>query len=160
MTKIGVHSPTLSGTTQVDSYRPLFLPAVLVGDSRLGGISATISAYESLLVRGYIVDAIVLFRDEYYGNFSYLKKYFHERDVLVSAIEPPPPRLADAAANFTATDDYYSSLNNGNHEENIEMVVDHLEQRHLNRLNELDSMADRTLKAIWSVIHHLMCFRH
>ncbi len=40
--------------------RPLRLPALLVGDPRLGGISATLSAYESLLLRGYDVDAILL----------------------------------------------------------------------------------------------------
>jgi dethiobiotin synthetase/adenosylmethionine--8-amino-7-oxononanoate aminotransferase len=34
---------------------------MLVGDPRLGGISATISAYESLVLRGYDVEAIVFF---------------------------------------------------------------------------------------------------
>lgn len=40
--------------------RPLRLPCVLIGDPRLGGISATISAYDSLTMRGYDVDAILL----------------------------------------------------------------------------------------------------
>lgn len=40
--------------------RPLRFPGVLVGDGRLGGISATISAYESLKLRGYDVVAIVI----------------------------------------------------------------------------------------------------
>ncbi|KAL3537531.1 hypothetical protein ACH5RR_000897 [Cinchona calisaya] len=35
------------------------LPAILVGDGRLGGISGTISAYESLKLRGYDVVAVV-----------------------------------------------------------------------------------------------------
>ena len=39
--------------------RPLRLPCLLVGDPRLGGISSTISAYESLLLRGYDVDVVV-----------------------------------------------------------------------------------------------------
>lgn len=40
---------------QADIYRPLRLPVVLVGDGRLGGISATIAAYEALISRGYEV---------------------------------------------------------------------------------------------------------
>lgn len=144
-----MHSPTLSGTTQIDSYRPLFLPAVLVGDSRLGGISATISSYESLLLRGYIVDAIVMFRDEYFGNFAYLRKYFQERGVLVAAVEPPPPRLSDPGANFAVTDDYYRTLTACTEEDSINIVVDHLEEQHLSRIQELNSMPERTLNTIW-----------
>ncbi|KAL6756174.1 pyridoxal phosphate-dependent transferase [Haematococcus lacustris] len=49
----GVASPAPSGNLMCDVLRPLRLPAVLVGDARLGGISCTISAYESLLLRGY-----------------------------------------------------------------------------------------------------------
>lgn len=59
------------------SHRPMRLPAILVGDGRLGGISATISAYESLKLRGYDVAAIV-FEDHGLVNevpiMSYLRK--------------------------------------------------------------------------------------
>jgi len=47
-------------STQADLYKPLHLPAILVGDGRLGGISATLSALESLIVRGYDIHGIVL----------------------------------------------------------------------------------------------------
>lgn len=40
--------------------RPLRLPGVLVGDGKLGGISSTVGAYESLQIRGYDTIAIVL----------------------------------------------------------------------------------------------------
>ncbi|KAM0036569.1 putative dethiobiotin synthase, Adenosylmethionine--8-amino-7-oxononanoate transaminase [Helianthus debilis subsp. tardiflorus] len=56
----GVASPGSSGSLQCDLYRPFRLPSVLVGDGKLGGISGTISAYESLTIRGYDVVAIVL----------------------------------------------------------------------------------------------------
>jgi len=47
---------------QADVYQSLcgFAPVVLVGDGRLGGISATLTALESLVLRGYDVSAIVL----------------------------------------------------------------------------------------------------
>ncbi|TPR02976.1 hypothetical protein CAN33_0012635 [Aspergillus niger] len=57
----GVHSPGPNGNSQADLYRPLRLPIVLIADSRLGGISSSISAYESLLLRG-IMNALA--RDE------------------------------------------------------------------------------------------------
>lgn len=59
--------------------RPLRLPGVLVGDGRLGGISTTISAYESLVLRGYDVP-VVIFEDNGLSNevalLSYLKKRY------------------------------------------------------------------------------------
>lgn len=82
----GVLSPSSSGTPQAEVYRPLRLPAILVGDHRLGGIGATISAYEPLLVRGYDVDAIVMFQDERYGHSEYLCRYFgHEKVPVFTA---------------------------------------------------------------------------
>ncbi|KAJ6558378.1 onanonoxo-7-onima-8-eninoihtemlysoneda [Mycena capillaripes] len=138
----GVHSPTLSGVTQLECYRPLFLPTILIGDSRLGGISATISAYESLLLRGYIVDAILLFRDEYYRNSEFLTPYFAERGIDVTAIDAPPPKASDPAENFTSTEQYYNNLN-------ILPVLHNLNTRHEERLAELDSMPRRSLDAFW-----------
>ena len=45
---------------QCDCWRPLRLPAVLVADARLGGISTSLSAYEVLLSRGYDVPFVVM----------------------------------------------------------------------------------------------------
>lgn len=145
----GVHSPTLSGTTQLDSYRPLFLPTVLIGDSKLGGISSTISAYESLLLRGYIVDAVILFRDEYYRNWEYLTEYFRERGIYVSTVDPPPARISDPLQDAEATEKYYEALVSPDIENGISNVVDYLDVRHGIRLKELESMPQRTLNTVW-----------
>ncbi|KAI0636199.1 onanonoxo-7-onima-8-eninoihtemlysoneda [Trametes polyzona] len=145
----GVHSPTLSGTTQLDAYRPLFLPTVLIGDSRLGGISSTIASYEAMLLRGYIVDAVLLFRDEYYRNWEYLSPYFAERGVPVVSVQPPPERQLDPAADAALTETYYQSIVSGNGEGAIYDVVKHLDACHTRRLNELDTMPRRTLDSIW-----------
>lgn len=50
-------------STQADLYSSLKLPAVLVGDSKLGGISSTLTALEALLLRGYTVDALIMIRN-------------------------------------------------------------------------------------------------
>ncbi|KAG1821199.1 onanonoxo-7-onima-8-eninoihtemlysoneda [Suillus subaureus] len=144
----GVHSPTLSGTTQLDTYRPLFLPTILIGDSRLGGISSTISSFESLLLRGYIIDSILLFRDEYYRNFEYLTQYFAERGTHVTALDPPPPRL-DSAENVANTEKYYSDLVPDTLKGDIFTALEHLDECHARRIEELDSMPRRALDAIW-----------
>jgi len=61
----GVLSPAPSGRLQADVYRPLRMPALLVGDGRLGGISATLSSYEALRMRGYSAPFIFIFgKDE------------------------------------------------------------------------------------------------
>lgn len=146
---LGVHSPTLSGTTQVDSYRPLHLPTILIGDSRLGGISATISAYESLTLRGYDIDAVLLFRDEYYRNWEYLQSYFGERGLRVGAVAAPPEKNIDPAINFSQTDAYYQELVPSSQESELLDVVKHLDERHAARLEELRSMPRRTTDTIW-----------
>jgi len=69
--------------TQGDLYQPLAMaPVILVGDGRLGGISSTLSALESLLVRGYDVAALVVLEEapssttEYeHDNLRALREY-------------------------------------------------------------------------------------
>ena len=63
-------------STQADLYQPLGIPAILVGDGRLGGISCTLSALESLQIRGYAVQGIVVVDDGGgYGNVAALREY-------------------------------------------------------------------------------------
>ena len=47
---------------------------MLVGDGRLGGISATLSAMESLLIRGYDIAGMVV-PETGYDNASALRDY-------------------------------------------------------------------------------------
>ncbi|KAK9099928.1 hypothetical protein Scep_023358 [Stephania cephalantha] len=87
----GVASPGPSGTLQCDLYRPYRLPAILVGDGRLGGISGTISAYECLTLRGYDVVAVIL-EDRGLANEVPLMSYLRKRvPVLVLPSVPEDP---------------------------------------------------------------------
>lgn len=63
-------------STQADLYQPFakLAPVVLVGDGRLGGISATLSAMESLIVRGYDIVGMVILETGY-DNVSALRDY-------------------------------------------------------------------------------------
>jgi len=46
-------------TTQADLYASLDIPAVFVGDGKLGGIGVTLASLEALWSRGYRIDAVV-----------------------------------------------------------------------------------------------------
>ncbi|KAL7898913.1 pyridoxal phosphate-dependent transferase [Trichoderma sp. TUCIM 5745] len=143
----GVHSPGPSGTTQADMYAPLRLPVVLVGDSRLGGISQTISAFESLRMRGYDVESVVLFKEDKYQNFDYLSEYFAEHhDVPVAGVIEPPERKSSLEEDVRAMAQYYEEQSQG---KNTGDVISHLDKRHEQRIASLDSMATQALEKIW-----------
>ena len=74
---------------QCDLWRPLRLPAILVGDGRLGGISSTIAAYECLRMRGYDIPAIVL-TDAGLQNWKYLRERMNSEAFVLSLPECPP----------------------------------------------------------------------
>lgn len=140
----GVHSPTPSGTTQADLYMPLRLPSILIGDSRLGGISQTISAFESLHIRGYKVESVLLFEDQQWGNLEYLADYF--KDVLIAGVPGPPEKQQDRAGDVAAMRRYYDETASG---KVMQHVLEHLDQKHAERLASLDSMATRAHSTIW-----------
>lgn len=146
----GVLSPGPSGTPQADILRPLRLPSVLVGDHRLGGISSTISAAESLIMRGYDIDAVVCFNDQSkYENAEYLERYF--RDLGISAYTLPWIPNLDGIGAGTKEEtkkmrEYYESQSHGDH---VGRVAEQLIDCHSARLANLETMASRTHEAIW-----------
>ena len=120
---------------------------VLVGDSKLGGISQTISAFESLRLRGYDVESILLFRDEVYENYRYLTDYFGEKyGVPVSTVQEPPARSQKQDLETSRMNEYYAETSS---EHSIVSVLDHLNTRHQSRITRLDSMAKTAHSSIW-----------
>ncbi|KAK2061524.1 dethiobiotin synthase [Colletotrichum caudatum] len=143
----GVHSPAPSGTPQADLYAPLRVPVVLVGDAKLGGISQTISAYESLRLRGYDVEAVLLFRDDYYRNHAYLDGYFaRDRGVPVAALRRPPPRAEDVGADAEAMARYYRETAPS---DVVRGALGRLRDRHAARVSRLETMARDAHSTIW-----------
>ncbi|CAE6429853.1 unnamed protein product [Rhizoctonia solani] len=144
----GVHSPTLLGTLQADAYRPLLLPTVLIADPRLGGISSTISAYESMVMRGYTIDLVLCMLDQpwskAYLNHEYLTPWFAERGIPVCA-PPPPPERTDNDWNNMET--YYSQISDGPGE--IQRADQILSGAHKKRIENLESMPQRATKSFW-----------
>ncbi|EGD98940.1 hypothetical protein TESG_06303 [Trichophyton tonsurans CBS 112818] len=148
----GVLSPGPSGLVQADLYRPLRLPVILIADHRLGGISASISAYESLCIRGYDIEGIVLFQDQYYQNHEYLKDFFGKKNVKVFSLPPPPSRKEKVDSETARLRDeeamasFYEKT--ARHDE-VFGLIDELSSKHTERLNRLDSMPAKAKEVIW-----------
>ena len=102
----GCHQDHWGWTLQGDLYQPLLghAPVVLVGDGRLGGISCTLSALESLLLRGYDVAAFSLGSARDHGRWLVRKQHYRaarlrvETTSLSYAIWIGRRRLSDAVA--------------------------------------------------------------
>jgi bifunctional dethiobiotin synthetase / adenosylmethionine---8-amino-7-oxononanoate aminotransferase len=142
----GVHSPGPSGTSQADLYRPLRLPAILVGDYRLGGISATISAFESLHIRGYDVVSVLLLNNEQYRNHEYLASYFQDRGIPCTAVPAPHERVADPKKDANIMGNYYNGAARSRH---IKALMEDLEEKHETRYKDLQNLAKDAQKTIW-----------
>ncbi|KAL2021865.1 hypothetical protein VTK56DRAFT_6460 [Thermocarpiscus australiensis] len=139
----GVLSPGPSGSTQADLYMPLRLPVILIGDHKLGGISLTISAFESLRVRGYDVAMVLLFQEEIYQNYRYLTQYFQTRHgIPVRTMELPPPEGADSEE----MEQYYEEASDIDESHDI---LGFLARLHDGRVGYLQSMAAVALERIW-----------
>ncbi|KAI5069010.1 hypothetical protein GOP47_0015311 [Adiantum capillus-veneris] len=132
----GVASPGPTGTLQCDLYRPFRLPSVLVGDGKLGGISSTITAYESLINRGYDVDAIVLI-DYHLGNGDRLRDYMGHRLPILVFPSIPEDLNDDLIGWFTKTASVFNQLQ------------DHLKAAHRKKLTRLRDMQKKAGEYLW-----------
>ena len=147
----GVHSPGPSGTSQAELYRPLRCPVVLVGDAKLGGISTTIAAFEALTLRGYDVEAVLMFEDGQYGNADYLRAYFSERHHGVSVVSVPAPPPKDESQGSEEADAasmrrYYDETSRS---DAVRDLLRRLEARHSARVARLESLASQGHQRIW-----------
>ena len=143
----GVLSPAPSGTLQADLYRPLRIPGILVGDARLGGIGATIAAFESLRIRGFDVNDIVMFLDDKLGNGDFLRKRFYESDVQLHTIPPPPPQFVDNQdTDHQRMTEYYQKCEDDKY---LNPLVDRIAQTHHDRLMRLKSLPRKANELIW-----------
>ncbi|KAK5721542.1 hypothetical protein LTR15_006131 [Elasticomyces elasticus] len=142
----GVLSPAPSGSSQADLYRPLRLPVFLVGDHQLGGIGTTISAWESLHIRGYDVQSVALFAESRYDNHSYLKDYFAERDIHAFSVPPPPERHSSIAEDARAMQQYYEEISASS---SVQSYAAKFVEDHAKRVGDLQAMSTEVIEAIW-----------
>lgn len=118
---------------------------LLVADPRLGGVSASISSFESLVLRGYDVDAVVLFEDDYYQNHGYLRDFFAPKGVPLYSLPPPPERQADEKDREAMAVFYDQTTKH----DSIAALLDDLKTKHTQRLDRLHAMPAKAHELIW-----------
>ncbi|KAK3346908.1 pyridoxal phosphate-dependent transferase [Lasiosphaeria hispida] len=143
----GVHSPGPSGSTQAELYMPLRLPVILIGDAKLGGISQTISAFESLKIRGYDVETVLLFREDMYQNHLYLTDYFRDQHgIPVKTAPEPPTRDGIISQDVQNMLWYYETTSSST---TTQSILSHLAAKHSKRIERLESMRTTAHRTIW-----------
>jgi dethiobiotin synthetase/adenosylmethionine--8-amino-7-oxononanoate aminotransferase len=139
-------SPAPSGNSQADLFRPLRLPTLLVGDYHLGGIGTTISAYESLKLRGYDIQLHLMFEEEEYQNVKYLSDYFAGRGIPTIGLPKPPKLVKDAAEDLEAMWSYYQEVTAL---DSIYKTLDTLRSTHKDRISRLEEMPAKAEANFW-----------
>ncbi|KAI0563165.1 Dethiobiotin synthase [Gracilaria domingensis] len=136
----GVLSPCPSGTSQADVYRPLRLPAVLIGDANLGGISTTLAAYEALMLRGYQVPALVLFEEQsgQLDNESSIQEKVRMETSVFRAPKLPPPDIS--------LQEYF---NDDNVNQFFAQILRHLHRSEEHRLKAIEKMDAESREVFW-----------
>ncbi|KGB80282.1 dethiobiotin synthase [Cryptococcus deuterogattii 99/473] len=149
----GVHSPALHlPHTQSTFLRSLRLPSVLVASPHLGGISTTVSAYESLLLRGYSLSAVLCLHDSYYRNHTFLEEYFRDRGIGYWTIKPPPEKYGTVEEDGVRLEQWYKEVEKsfeGEQGGGVGAAARWLEKGHKRRIEELGEMPQRTLDSVW-----------
>ena len=112
----------------------------------MGGISATISAFESLHIRGYDLEAVLQFEDNHYQNHNYLQAYFEKRGISSLSIPPPPPRDTVEQEDQENMSEYYERLSKS---DAVGEMITGLLKKHSGRIQRLEGMAERAHRQIW-----------
>lgn len=142
----GVLSPAPSGIPQADLYRPLRLPVLLVGDYRLGGIATSISAFESLHLRGYDVGSVVLLEDDVYKNVDYLREYFDKRKIPTFGLPQPPEQAPSQEEDLKAMQKYYDTVGGS---QPVQDILESFTAQHDQRISKLQLMPQQAHSSIW-----------
>ena len=144
----GVHSPALHPPhTQATFLRPLRLPAILIASPHLGGISTTLASYESLLLRGYSISAVLCLHQPYYRNHEFLRDYFRERGVGFWTIDAPPDKTGTVEEDAQRLGEWFAQVEG--EQAGVGGVEEWLEREHEERVEKLDGMAERTMSSVW-----------
>ncbi|KAK2077256.1 hypothetical protein QBZ16_004890 [Prototheca wickerhamii] len=149
----GVGSPGPEGLPQADTLRALRLPGLLVGDGRLGGISATLAAYEFLRARGHEVPFIVLAEQEP-GTSAAVASLVGRGATQVLSLPPPPaaptaPSAAGDALLVPATIDAALADWLQRTGSAFDQLRGEVLAQHRQRVEDLATSAQRAQRALW-----------
>lgn len=133
--------------SQCDLLRTLRLPAILVGDGRLGGISATLSSYDSLTLRGHQVPLVVLMDGGRLGNAAAIQRHLAGRAQVLSFPEclPPPAGAEVAPGGIDASLEAWLHASAPRFDELVSLAAAH----HAERVAQLAAAAGKARSMLW-----------
>lgn len=104
-----------------------------------------------MLLRGYDVHSVLLFRDDYYKNHEYLRTYFEKKSIPLVPLPGPPlrPAAQDPSAkerDAEAMATYYHRVAQGT---DILGLLEELNSKNAQRIERLEEMAGRAHETIW-----------
>lgn len=116
----------------------------MVGDSQLGGISTTLTSFESLHLRGYDIPTILLFDQPQYRNHTLIQDRVSKNGIHVATIPPPPAQLQDPILDQESMERYYTQV-----DDYLVPVIQHLDLKHQERFDRLETMAQKSRDIFW-----------
>ncbi|QDZ24434.1 ATP-dependent dethiobiotin synthetase BioD [Chloropicon primus] len=146
----GPLSPGPSGTLLADLLRPLRYPGILVGSAALGGITGTLSAKESIEIRGFDLSHLLILED---GEKGLNNKEALEGHVAGSEVEVRRMTPLESKTCVTDGEDYVRELEEwlsltGTRAE-AEVVVKDVMDAHLRKVGEMESLKAEALRTFW-----------
>jgi dethiobiotin synthetase/adenosylmethionine--8-amino-7-oxononanoate aminotransferase len=143
-----VNSPAPSGRSQADIYRSLRLPGIMVGDGKIGGIASTISAMESLILRGMDISCVVML-DKGMGNerqiAEMLKSFKNYRGESVPVfVLPPIPKRRTERAGAPALRSWILQCH-----DKLKKIQDKLDKDHSERMTRMSAASELALSSLW-----------
>jgi dethiobiotin synthetase/adenosylmethionine--8-amino-7-oxononanoate aminotransferase len=97
-------------------------------------------------LRGYDLDAVLLFEDEQYQNFEYLRDYFSKHSLLTLSLPTPPPINSSPERDHANLRDYYNATSEG---DSLRSVNERIIESHAARLHSLKAMCDKAHEHVW-----------
>ena len=140
----GVASPTLQGQLQCDVFRELRLPVIFIADSRLGGISSSISSIAFVESRGFEIACVLLFdgKDE---NSIFLQNYYKDKFPVISFPNIPDYKVTKTDNVINRPLDFWYKES----EEKFSGVFQHLTSYHVSKIEIIDEYIEVAKENIW-----------
>lgn len=142
----GVASPGPSGRLLCDILRPLRLPAVLVGDGALGGISTTLSSYEFLKGRGYDIPFLAVADSQNLDNATSLKHHLSADSVDIISF-PPLPKPPSTPSMHGLDPEFLEWLESAS--ETFDRMIVQMQRYHDERMRDLIGASAKARKTLW-----------
>jgi len=96
---------------------------------------------------------VLCLHDAYYRNDTFLREYFADRGVGFYDVRRPPEKRGTVAEDAARLAEWYASVEGYGGEApgegGVRSAVEHLVQKHKERVAEIEGMPQRTLDSVW-----------